>query len=112
MKTFARWLRRNMLVPLLLVLGAGAAATIYQSMEIDALGYRQLQNAYKAGSSAFQARVAEAMQNGTVSRWERTALLRQYWSEGSALAVELEVGEVAAERQALASLVGGQEGHS
>jgi hypothetical protein len=112
MKTFARWLRRNMLVPLLLALGAGAAATIYQSMEIDALGYRQLQNAYKAGSSAFQARVAEAMQNGTVSRWERTALLRQYWSESRALAVELEVGEIAAERQALAALVGGQEGHS
>lgn len=29
-----------------------------------------------------------------------------------ALAVELEVGEIAAERQALAVLVGGQEGHS
>ena len=62
--------------------------------------------------TAFQARVAEAMQNGTVSRWERTALLRQYWSDSSALAVEFEVGEIAAERQALAALVGGQEGHS
>ena len=36
MKAFAHWLRRNMLVPLLIVLAGSAAASIYQSMAISA----------------------------------------------------------------------------
>ncbi|MCW5292554.1 hypothetical protein [Verminephrobacter eiseniae] len=106
MKAFAHWLRRNMLVPLLIVLAGSAVASIYRSMEIGALSYRQLQNAYKAGSSTFQSHVTAAMQNGVVSRWRYTALMQQYWVDASALAVELDVGEVASERQALADLVG------
>ncbi|HCP6903034.1 hypothetical protein [Shigella flexneri] len=108
MKDVMRWLRRHKVVPFLLLLALGAAFTSQQAMEIDATGYRQLQAAYKAGSSAFQARAAEAMQNGSVSRWERAALLREYERENRAPVAETTGGDVAAERHALAALIGGR----
>ena len=48
------------------------------------------------------------MHSCVVSRWRYTALMQQYWADASALTVEMDVGEVASERQALADLVGGR----
>ncbi len=104
LKSLAKLFRRTIFI--LIPLTAVVAVTTFRAKEINATGYRKLQNAYKAGSSAFQLKVAEAMQDGTVSLAERSALMHQYSSENQTLPAEWGVlGDVAAEREALSALI-------
>lgn len=104
LKSLANLFRRSIFI--LIPLVAVVAVTTFRAKEINATGYRQLQNAYKVGSSAFQLKVTEAMEDGRVSRAERSALMRQYSSENRTLPAEWGVlGDLAAEREALSALV-------
>lgn len=78
--------------------------TTYEASETDADSYRALRSAFKAGSPAFRAHLAEAMSSGTVSRWERAALLRQFRQENATAALEARGTNVAEERLVLAAL--------
>lgn len=76
----------------------------YEAAETDADSYRALRSAFKAGSPAFRAHLAEAMSSGTVSRWERAALMRQFRQENATAAIEARGTNVAEERLVLAAL--------
>jgi hypothetical protein len=71
----SRLLRQAFILIVLLICSA-LAVLVYQMREITAPEYRQLREAFKAGSPAVQARIAAVMADGQVSRGEYSGAAR------------------------------------
>lgn len=95
---------KNLLLPLALIVMGGGAGVIIQAREVDAHEYRILRNAMKAGSPGMRGEIADAMRDGNVNHWEYTDLLKRYWTENNALALDMKATSVAEERLVLAAM--------
>ena len=87
MKTFLTWARQNLALPLAMAAITACCAALYQTMEIDGRQYQVAANMYEAGSSRFQAVMAQDAGKGEISRWTYIGLMRDFWTDGKGLSV-------------------------
>lgn len=95
------WVRDNMLIALLMCAVTTAGAASYQAGEIAANAYKLLGDQWPKCSRPMKAKIAEAMQDGKITRWEYAALFRALIDDTHGFALPIESQSVEQERAAL-----------
>ncbi|WEF31474.1 hypothetical protein [Pseudoduganella chitinolytica] len=88
----------NAALPLAMALAAAAATAAYQSREIEGEVYRAVRQAFKAGGADYRAAVAQAMGDGSISRWELTGLQQQLARDGQPFIIDVRTVNLREER--------------
>ena len=92
------------LVLALSLISVPVGATLHQGTEIGAREYRVLRDAFKRGTPAYRAAIADAMRSGEVSRWEYRRLHALFPDDGSGRLENDDATNVREERLVLAAM--------
>ncbi|MGD6635038.1 hypothetical protein VWT83_23060, partial [Xanthomonas citri pv. citri] len=65
-------------------------SAFYQSQEIDARQYQLAAAMYEEGSDRFRSLLVEEAAQGEITKWNFTALMRDFWSDGVGLTMPLQ----------------------
>lgn len=83
------WIRQNLALPLAMAAISAGGMAFYQCQEIDARQYQTAATMYEQGSKHFRSVLVEEIAQGKITKWNFTALVREFWSDGKGLTVPL-----------------------